>query len=166
MKAFCVGIAIVLVFLGFYFQGIDQPYPVKEESFREEEKSAPLTFERDELKFITGNPFTEEYGETNGDTKRDLEALRDVVTHCQLLMKNFDTFHLPGNPEIVRFLQGANPEKLAWMPAEHRLIQSDGVLLDRNGIPIFFHRLSGLRFEYRSAGPDRKHWTDDDVVVR
>ncbi|MDB4652766.1 hypothetical protein OAE39_00670 [Akkermansiaceae bacterium] len=66
----------------------------------------------------------------------------------------------------MRFLQGSNPEKLAWIPKEHPLIQPDGVLLDRNGVPVFFHRLGGLQIEYRSVGLDGKHWTDDDIIVR
>ena len=130
------------------------------------EKIAELAEESEGVRFLGENPFTLEYGKLNGDIKRDLEALRDVVINCQSLMKNFDTFHLPGNPEIVKFLQGENPENLAWIPAQHPLIKPNIGLLDRNGNPVFFHRLSGLQIEYRSAGADGKHWTDDDIAVR
>ena len=130
------------------------------------EKIAELAEESEGVRFLGENPFTREYGKLNGDIKRDLEALRDVVINCQSLMKNFDTFHLPGNPEIVKFLQGENPENLAWIPAQHPLIKPNIGLLDRNGNPVFFHRLSGLQIEYRSAGADGKHWTDDDIAVR
>ena len=130
------------------------------------EKIAELAEESEGVRFLGENPFTREYGKLDGDIKRDLEALRDVVINCQSLMKNFDTFHLPGNPEIVKFLQGENPENLAWIPAQHPLIKPNIGLLDRNGNPVFFHRLSGLQIEYRSAGADGKHWTDDDIAVR
>ena len=130
------------------------------------EKIAELAEESEGVRFLGENPFTREYGKLNGDIKRDLEALRDVVINCQSLMKNFDTFHLPGNPEIVKFLQGENPENLAWIPAQHPLIKPNIGLLDRNGNPVFFHRLSGLQTGYRSAGADGKHWTDDDIAVR
>tara|TARA_S200000501_G_scaffold267879_2_gene251606 strand:+ start:199 stop:696 length:498 start_codon:yes stop_codon:yes gene_type:complete len=130
------------------------------------EMIAELAEESEGVRFLGENPFTREYGKLNGDIKRDLEALRDVVINCQSLMKNFDTFHLPGNPEIVKFLQGENPENLAWIPAQHPLIKPNIGLLDRNGNPVFFHRLSGLQIEYRSAGADGKHWTDDDIAVR
>ena len=130
------------------------------------EKIAELAEESEGVRFLGENPFTREYGKLNGDIKRDLEALRDVVINCQSLMKNFDTFHLPGNPEIVKFLQGENPENLAWIPAQHPLIKPNIGLLDRNGNPVFFHRLSGLQIEYRSAGADGKHWPDDDIAVR
>ena len=130
------------------------------------EKIAELAEESEGVRFLGENPFTREYGKLDGNIKRDLEALRDVVINCQSLMKNFDTFHLPGNPEIVKFLQGENPENLAWIPAQHPLIKPNIGLLDRNGNPVFFHRLSGLQIEYRSAGADGKHWTDDDIAVR
>jgi len=118
------------------------------------------------IRFLGENPFSSEYGDPSGNIEADLEAFRDVVTNCQSLMKNFDAFHLPGNPEIIRFLQGANPENLAWIPTEHPFIKPDTGLLDRNGNPVFFHRLSGVQIEYRSAGADGKLWTDDDIVVR
>ena len=130
------------------------------------EMIAELAEESEGVRFLGENPFTREYGKLDGDIKRDLEALRDVVINCQSLMKNFDTFHLPGNPEIVKFLQGENPENLAWIPAQHPLIKPNIGLLDRNGNPVFFHRLSGLQIEYRSAGADGEHWTDDDIAVR
>ena len=130
------------------------------------EMIAELAEESEGVRLLGENPFTLEYGKLNGDIKRDLEALRDVVINCQSLMKNFDTFHLPGNPEIVKFLQGENPENLAWIPAQHPLIKPNIGLLDRNGNPVFFHRLSGLQIEYRSAGADGEHWTDDDIAVR
>jgi hypothetical protein len=35
--------------------------------------------------------------------------------------------------------------------------------LDRFGTPYFFHPISETRIDVRSAGPDRKLWTEDDV---
>lgn len=165
MRTFSAG--VLLLILGFIFLSrMDQPTLKNGAVIQKKESITQSAEESEGIRFLGENPFTREYGESNGDIKRDLEALRDVVINCQSLMKNFDAFHLPGNPEIMRFLQGANPENLAWIPAEHPLIKPDIGLLDRNGKPVFFHRLSGLQIEYRSAGADGKHWTDDDIVVR
>ena len=120
----------------------------------------------DDVRLIGGNPLIEKFGAEDGSTRSDLEALRDIVRDCQLYIKDFDRFHLPDNPGIVRFLQGGNPEKLAWIPRDFEFLNAEGELVDRQGVPVFFHRLSGTRFEYRAAGPDREHWTSDDVVVR
>lgn len=158
---------ILLLILGFIilsslFKTTSQDVEIVQRT----EMIAELAEESEGVRFLGENPFTREYGKLDGDIKRDLEALRDVVINCQSLMKNFDTFHLPGNPEIVKFLQGENPENLAWIPAQHPLIKPNIGLLDRNGNPVFFHRLSGLQIEYRSAGADGEHWTDDDIAVR
>ncbi len=74
-----------------------------------------------------------------------------------------------GNPagthrEIIRALQGRNRARLALLPASHPALNADGELCDRWGTPFFFHALSSERMEIRSAGPDRRMWTDDDVV--
>lgn len=158
---------ILLLILGFIIlSGLVKTKSQDVEIVQRTEMIAELAEESEGVRFLGENPFTREYGKLDGDIKRDLEALRDIVINCQSLMKNFDTFHLPGNPEIVKFLQGENPENLAWIPAQHPLIKPNIGLLDRNGNPVFFHRLSGLQIEYRSAGADGVHWTDDDIAVR
>ena len=158
---------ILLLILGFIIlSSLVKTTSQDVEIVQRTEMIAELAEESEGVRFLGENPFTREYGKLDGDIKRDLEALRDVVINCQSLMKNFDTFHLPGNPEIMKFLQGENPENLAWIPAQHPLIKPNIGLLDRNGNPVFFHRLSGLQIEYRSAGADGEHWTDDDIAVR
>ena len=43
-------------------------------------------------------------------------------------------------------------------------MSGNGELLDRWDSPLFFHRESSRTTTFRSAGPDRRLWTDDDVV--
>jgi hypothetical protein len=69
------------------------------------------------------------------------------------------------NEEIVDKLRGRNAKQFAVMPTEHPAIDGSGRLLDRWGTPYFFHPVSGVVIEVRSAGPDRKLWTDDDVQL-
>jgi len=110
--------------------------------------------------------FSEDYGRSGGGVEDDLLILRDIIVHSQTLIKDFDRYYLPDNAALVRFLQGHNPEKLAWLPLEHPCIAEDGSILDRDMSPIDFHRISGLKFELRAVGDDRIPWTEDDVVVR
>ena len=168
MKGFAILLVLILVLL--LFRQFEEGSKGEEDGetstlMRLESPTAGPSRER-QIRLIERNPMIEEFGAVRGTTRGDLEALRDVVRECQLLMKNFDRFHLPGNQEIVKFLQGFNPEKLAWIPEEFSFLNDKGELVDRLGIPVFFHRLSGMRFEYRSAGPDREHWTADDIIVR
>ncbi|MDZ4288864.1 MAG: hypothetical protein U0984_12940 [Prosthecobacter sp.] len=68
------------------------------------------------------------------------------------------------NDEIVRRLQGENPQGIAVLPKTHPSINSEGELMDRWGTPYRFHPESAWHMTIRSAGPDRKMWTSDDIL--
>jgi hypothetical protein len=68
------------------------------------------------------------------------------------------------NEEITAALTGHNPRALAWLPSSGSFLDKEGRLIDRWGTPYFFHAESGDHMQIRSAGPDRKMWTGDDVV--
>lgn len=71
------------------------------------------------------------------------------------------------NPEITRALNGGNPKEVKFLSEESGLrINGRGELVDYWGTPFFFHQLSGTEMEIRSAGPDRKMWTSDDLVAK
>jgi hypothetical protein len=99
-----------------------------------------------------------------GDIRADLRVVLDLV-------EGFRTnFPKDGNPtgtnaEITAALAGRNKLRLALIPPNHPAINRDGELCDRWGTPFFFHSESATRMEVRSAGPDKKMWTEDDVVL-
>lgn len=71
------------------------------------------------------------------------------------------------NPEITAALAGNNPKQINFIKPEAGLrVNESGELVDAWGTPLFFHQLSGTDTEVRSAGPDRKMWTPDDLVTR
>ncbi len=67
------------------------------------------------------------------------------------------------NAEIAKALDGGNP-KQARLLQEGLILNDKGELIDRWGTPYFFHQLSRDHMQIRSAGPDRKMYTDDDIV--
>jgi hypothetical protein len=69
------------------------------------------------------------------------------------------------NAEITSALTGRNRLGFAFIAADNPAINARGELCDRWGTPYFFHQISGEKMEIRSAGPDRRLWTDDDVVL-
>ena len=71
------------------------------------------------------------------------------------------------NPEITQALNGGNSKQARLINEESGLrINGRGELVDYWGTPFFFHQLSGTEMEIRSAGPDRRMWTADDLVTK
>ena len=71
------------------------------------------------------------------------------------------------NPEITEALNGGNPKEAKLINEESGLrINGRSELVDYWGTPFFFHQLSGTEMEIRSAGPDKKMWTVDDLVTK
>ena len=68
------------------------------------------------------------------------------------------------NPEITSALGGDNPKRVDFLKDDGNRVNSRGELVDVWGTPYFFHALSGVEMEIRSAGPDRIMYTADDVV--
>ena len=160
MKNWVVIVCVLVTIGGFIAQSFDS----SEVTTLAEEVSISSTYAESSLRVITRSLFHEEYAAENRSIENDLEAVSLLLTECQLIIKNFDTFFLPDNEAITSFLRGANPERIAWISPDHSSVNREGELLDRNGLPILFHRESSSRIQIRSAGKDRVMWTSDDVV--
>jgi len=91
--------------------------------------------------------------------------LRVVAGLIDAYRSNFHENPVGTNAEITAALMGRNHLLLALVPQNHPAVNLKGELCDRWGRPFFFHQLSGTQMEIRSSGPDRKLWTDDDVVL-
>ncbi len=97
-----------------------------------------------------------------GSIQKDLEILNEVFVAWQT------NFPHDGNPvgendEITAALAGDNRLHFAFIAPTHPAINAAGQLCDRWGTPFRFHQLNGTDMELRSAGPDRKFGTADDV---
>ena len=98
------------------------------------------------------------------DIRADLRLVSSIV---ETFRTNFLQTGNPvgSNAEITAALTGQNKLRLSLIPADHSAINKAGELCDRWGTPFFFHAESATRMEIRSAGPDKKMWSDDDVVI-
>lgn len=92
----------------------------------------------------------------------DLRIVSDVIDAYR---SNFHENPVGTNAEITAALMGHNHLRLALIPQNHPAANYQRELCDRWGRPFFFHQLSGTQMEIRSSGPDKKMWTDDDVVL-
>jgi len=69
------------------------------------------------------------------------------------------------NEEIVACFRGKNPMKITFLGSDNAKLNEAGELLDRFGTPYYFHPVSADQIEVRSAGPDQKLWSNDDVLL-
>ena len=95
--------------------------------------------------------------------KTELESVKFVVRDFRA--------SLGGNPvgnnaEITKALMGANRKKTHFLDGANLRLNDKGELIDRWDTPYFFHQISGIEMEIRSAGPDKRMWTDDDIIIR
>jgi len=71
------------------------------------------------------------------------------------------------NREITAKLNGGNLKQIVFLKEDDGMrINQRGELIDNWGTPFFFHQISGTEMEIRSAGPDRKMWTSDDLILK
>ena len=100
----------------------------------------------------------------SGDIRRDMSIVASLFAAWR------SNYPGRGNPfgdnrELTSKLMGNNSNGIIFLREGNPAINQQGELCDRWGTPFFFHAESGTRMEIRSAGPDRKLWTADDVTI-
>ena len=81
------------------------------------------------------------------------------------LVKNHDRLPIGCNADLADALRGRNPHQQRFLPDDHPALNDDGELIDRFGIPLHLHVEKAGYYQLRSAGPDRKLWTEDDLLI-
>lgn len=109
------------------------------------------------------------------ETARQLHSRETTADHdleiLQSLLAFFRTSNGGANPdgglnvEIVAALRGKNPNHFAVLPPDLPVFNAEGELLDRWGTPYWFHPISRTVVEIRTAGPDKKLWSPDDIEI-
>jgi type IV secretory pathway VirB10-like protein len=102
-------------------------------------------------------------------TPADQENTLRVLDNVQFALRDYRTA-LGGNPvgtnaEITSSLLGNNLKQVKIPLPDGSTINGAGEMCDPWGTPLFFHQQSGTKMEIRSAGPDRKMHTPDDVMM-
>lgn len=97
------------------------------------------------------------------DEKQDLENVRRMFGDYRTRMGENP---VGSNAEIMKKVMGDNPVGARLGPPEGQSINAEGELVDRWGTAYFFHQLAADKMEIRSAGPDKRMWTADDVVTK
>lgn len=100
----------------------------------------------------------------DGSPAEDLAALNDLVTGYLQSGLNDTSRPIGFNEDLVPTLTDRAALGDAALPADHPAIR-DGRLLDRWGTPWQVHPLASDLIQLRSAGPDRRLYTDDDLLT-
>jgi len=103
------------------------------------------------------------YAQTNLPPEHDLILMARLMENSLLLLKSAGNRPLSANEDWADLLRGRNAAAERFLPEGHPALNAQGQLVDRWQTPLFFHALGGGRHELRSAGPDRKLWTEDDL---
>ncbi len=104
--------------------------------------------------------------EAGTDPRADVRIVGAVLRNYLQTVTGAGAPPLGFNEEVVRALGGANPFGVVFLPQRHPAIDARGRLCDRWGTPYLFHPLAAEDYEIRSAGPDRRLFTADDLIGR
>lgn len=115
---------------------------------------------------LPGELILKNYGSASVRPQDDLTMLANALGNLALLVKGSDPYRLGANEEFAAALRGKNRTQLRFLPDEHKAFNARGQLVDRWNTPLFFHVIAHDRIDIRSAGPDGKMWTDDDIHRR
>lgn len=112
---------------------------------------------------LLGETILRGYADTNLPPQNDLTLMSRLMENSLLLLKSAGNRPLSANEDWAALFRGQNAAHERFLPDNSVALNGQGQLVDRWGTPLFFHALGAGRYEIRSAGPDRKLWTEDDI---
>jgi hypothetical protein len=114
---------------------------------------------------VKAHTLADDLNAPGSEPQRDVEILHSLVRQYLRRMHQRRGHPIGDDIDLAHVLTGHNPLKLVILPPEHPALTADGHLRDRWGTPYFIHPRGRDAFEIRSAGPDRKMFTADDLVA-
>ena len=112
---------------------------------------------------LLGETILRDYASPRTTPENDLTSLAHLMNNFGLLVKSSADRPMSANEDWAAAFRGLNPAHKRFLPDTHVALDAQGRLVDRWGTPLFFHALGNRRFDLRSAGPDKKLWTEDDL---
>lgn len=112
-----------------------------------------------------GSPLAARLNAPDGSGAEDVQTLYEIVVQYLQVMQRRPGPPIGDDMDLAKVLKGKNPIKRAVVDPAHPAFSSEGRILDRWGTPYHVHALSSTAYRVRSAGPDRKLFTQDDIVA-
>ncbi len=113
-----------------------------------------------------GDRLLGDYGNPAQSAKDDLILMARAISNFLIIDKQANERPLSANEEWSAALRGKRPGTEPWFSEASPALDSQQRLIDRWQTPLHFHALGNKQWEIRSAGPDRKLWTADDLVEK
>jgi len=137
---------------------------------REKVAGAPPVPPRSQVPVVPAEPragerLLEGYGDEATAPIEDLRKLHHVLGGYFSVIKDPSRFPIGGNADLAAALRGENANREVFLPAGHAIFSKDGLIQDRWGTPVIVHPEGWRQIELRSAGPDKKPYTEDDLVI-
>jgi len=111
------------------------------------------------------SPLATELNSDRFPAQHDVDVLHTLLRQYLRRLGRREALPIGNDSDLAKVLGGQNPMKYATLPANHPAFAPDGRLRDRWGTPYFVHPVAPGSFEIRSAGPDRKLFTSDDLIA-
>jgi len=104
------------------------------------------------------------YASPNSTGAEDLKLFYHYVNNVFTLVKKRDTRQYATNFDLAQFLLGENDYSTPYLSPKAKILDEDQLLVDRWDNPLHIHPISSDLLEIRSAGPDQKLFTEDDLL--
>ncbi len=115
---------------------------------------------------MPGDSMLAGYGNPKLTPQSDIVLLAHAISNFLIIAKQATDRPLSANEEWSAALRGKRPGIQPWISESSPVLDRGNHLIDRWGIPLHFHALGGKQWEIRSAGPDHKLWTADDLLAK
>lgn len=161
-RRIAIGLFVVATFaLWFFFSQRHETKAVQEDpAFTASPATSPPITEP-----TPGDLLLAGYGDSNTPPIEDLKKIHRVSKGYFTVIKEASRYPIGGNADLSAALRGENPNQEVFIPPTHSVFSSDGFLTDRWNTPIVVHPEAWGQLELRSAGPDRKPYTGDDLIL-
>ncbi|HVJ45367.1 MAG TPA: hypothetical protein VM511_03205 [Luteolibacter sp.] len=153
-------VAVFVAFLWSKKEGIEKPAVPTE---------VPVPTKSESPKMIAvpsaGERLLEGYGDPSTPPIEDLRKIHRVLAGYFSVIKDPVRYPIGGNEDLAAALKGENVNREVFVPAGHPVFSKTGLLTDRWGTPVIVHPEGWKQIGLRSAGEDRKPYTDDDLIL-
>lgn len=109
--------------------------------------------------------YLQTYASETSTLSKDINQCLEMLFAFNHTLQGRSDLPPTGNRNLVSALLGHNNDRIRFLSPASPHLNDQGELVDRFGTPLFFHFQDGFMPDVRSAGPDQRLWTNDDLEL-